>query len=408
MLDPYKVILLGESGVGKTSIIARFYSGKFNPDIITSLSSQYIRKTIELPNNKSITFDIWDTCGQERYRSLTRLFYKGAKVVILVYDITNKNSFIELKEFWYKQIKELGEKDIIFAVVANKNDLYDERVVNSETGEEFAKSIGAIFMQTSAKENIGIQELIENIGKKILDPNFDFFESEKKKYNYKKQNKKDEKDIKDNIKVKELEKKLKEALVKNKDLENVIIRLKDMINQNNINKENEIKNIKVKENELKIENDKLKKENKKLNEDLFKLNKILSQMQNQNNIIDNNEIKKLKDEIIILNNKLIAKDNEINDLKNNIKNNIIEKHKVNLEDIMVINFVSQDSTVNRGIKCLPTDIFAEVEEKLYKIFDELRNTNNMFIVNARPILRFKKLVENNIKDGDVIQLFKLE
>ena len=405
MLDPYKVVLLGESGVGKTSIIARFYSGKFDPDIITSLSSQYIRKTIELPNNKSITFDIWDTCGQERYRSLTKIFYKDAKVVILVYDITNEYSFIQLKKFWYKQIKELGEKDIILAIAANKNDLYDERLVDSETGEEFAESIGAIFMQTSAKENIGIQELIENIGKKILDPNFDFFESEKKKYNYKKQNKKD---IKDNIKVKELEKKLDEALIKNKDLENVIIRLKDMINQNNINKENEIKSIKIKENELKIENDKLKKENKKLNEDLFKLNKILSQMQNQNNIIDNNEIKKLKDEIIILNNKLIAKDNKINDLKNNIKNNIIEKHKVNLEDIMVINFVSQDSTVNRGIKCLPTDIFAEVEEKLYKIFDELRNTNNMFIVNARPILRFKKLVENNIKDGDVIQLFKLE
>ena len=406
MLDPYKVILLGESGVGKTSIIARFYSGKFNPDKITSLSSQYTRKTIELPNNKSITFDIWDTCGQERYRSLTKIFYKDAKVVILVYDITNKDSFIQLKKYWYEQVKQLGDKDIILAIAANKNDLYDERVVDSEAGEEFAESIGAIFMQTSAKENIGIQELIENIGKKILDPNFDFFESEKKKYNYKKQNKKDEKD---NIKVKELEKKLDEALIKNKDLENVIIRLKDMINQNNINKENEIKNIKINENELKIENNKLKKENKKLNEDLFKLNKILSQMQNQNNIIDNNEIKKLKDEIIILNNKLIAKDNEINDLKNNIKNNImIEKHKVNLEDIMVINFVSQDSTVNRGIKCLPTDIFAEVEEKLYKIFDELRNTNNMFIVNARPILRFKKLVENNIKDGDVIQLFKLE
>ena len=405
MLDPYKVILLGESGVGKTSIIARFYSGKFNPDKITSLSSQYTRKTIELPNNKSITFDIWDTCGQEKYRSISRLFYKDAKVVILVYDITNKDSFIQLKKYWYEQVKQLGDKDIILAIAANKNDLYDERVIDSETGEEFAESIGAIFMQTSAKENIGIQELIENIGKKILDPNFDFFESEKKKYNYKKQNKKDEKD---NIKVKELEKKLDEALIKNKDLENVIIRLKDMINQNNINKENEIKNIKVKENKLLLENDKLKKENKKLNEDLFKLNKILSQMQNQNNIIDNNEIKKLKDEIIILNNKLIAKDNEINDLKNNIKNNIIEKHKVNLEDIMVINFVSQDSTVNRGIKCLPTDIFAEVEEKLYKIFDELRNTNNMFIVNARPILRFKKLVENNIKDGDVIQLFKLE
>ena len=187
MLDPYKVILLGESGVGKTSIIARFYSGKFNPDKITSLSSQYTRKTIELPNNKSITFDIWDTCGQEKYRSISRLFYKDAKVVILVYDITNEYSFIQLKKFWYKQIKELGEKDIILAIAANKNDLYDERVVDSETGEEFAKSIGAIFIQTSSKENIGIQELIENIGKKILDPNFDFFESEKKKNDYKKQ-----------------------------------------------------------------------------------------------------------------------------------------------------------------------------------------------------------------------------
>jgi len=407
MSDSYKVILLGESGVGKTSIIARFYSGKFDPDIIMPLTSQFFRKTIELPNNKSITFDIWNTAGQERYRSLTKIFYKDAKVIILVYDITNKDSFIQLKEYWYEQVKQLGDKDIIFAVVANKNDLYDKRAVNSETGEEFAKSIGAIFMQTSAKENIGIQELIENIGKKILNPDFDFFESEKKKNDYKKQNKKYEKDIKDNIKVKELEKKLKEALVKNKDLENEIKRLKDMINQNNINKENEIKSIKVKENELKIENDKLKKENKKLNEDLFKLNKILSQMQNQNqnNKIDNNEIKKLKDEIIILNNKLIAKDNEINDLKNNIKNNImIEKPKYNMDEIMVINFVSQDSTVNRGIKCLSTDIFAEVEEKLYKIFDELRNTNNSFIVNARPILRFKKLVENNIKDGDVIQL----
>ena len=180
-------------------------------------------------------------------------------------------------------------------------------------------------------------------------------------------------------------KKLKEALDKNKDLEN------------------EIKRIKNEENKLKLEN-------KKLKEDLYKLNKIISQMQKQkqNNNIDNNEIKKLKNEIIILNNKLNTKDNEINDLKNKIKNNAVKRQKVDMEDIMVINFISTDSTVYCGIKCLPTDIFAEVEEKLYQKYDDLRNTNNTFTANARPILRFKKISENNIKDGDIIQLFKIE
>ena len=79
-----------------------------------------------------------------------------------------------------------------------------------------------------------------------------------------------------------------------------------------------------------------------------------------------------------------------------------------INEIMVINFMSQDSTINEGIKCLPTDVFAEVEEKLYKKYDNLRNTNNMFTANAKPVLRFKKLYENGIKDGDKIQLFKLE
>ena len=145
-----------------------------------------------------------------------------------------------------------------------------------------------------------------------------------------------------------------------------------------------------------------------MKEDLLKSNKIINGLLSQNNNIDNNEIKKLRDEIILLTSKLNIKDNEINDLKNKIKNNKIEEVKVNMNDIMVINFISTDSTIHHGIKCLATDVFAEVEEKLYKRFDDLRNTNNMFTVNARPILRFKKLFENQIKDGDIIQLFKLE
>ena len=173
----------------------------------------------------------------------------------------------------------------------------------------------------------------------------------------------------------ELEKKLKEEIEKNKRLEE--------------------------------ENKKLKDENEKLKSDLLKANKIISGI--QNNQINNNEIKKLKDENEKLKYQLNKKENEIKDLKLKIQNNIIiDRPKYDINDIMVITFISQDSTVLEGVKCLSTDIFAEVEEKLYKKYDNLRNTNNMFTANAKPVLRFKKLCENGIKDGDTIEFFKLE
>ena len=106
---------------------------------------------------------------------------------------------------------------------------------------------------------------------------------------------------------------------------------------------------------------------------------------------------------------MVLKDNEIKDLKLKFLNNVVpDRPKYDINDIMVVNFMSQDSTINEGVKCLSTDVFAEVEEKLYKKYDNLRNTNNMFTANAKPVLRFKKLCENGIKDGDKIQLFKLE
>ena len=162
-----------------------------------------------------------------------------------------------------------------------------------------------------------------------------------------------------------------------------------------------------KENEqLKLNLDKYRIENDKLKADLLKANKIISGIQNNQN--NNSELKNLRDEYNKLKYELTLKENEIKDLKDKVKNNSIEDMKVNYKDIMVINFISMDSTVQCGIKCLPTDIFAEVEEKLYQRFDNLRNTNNMFMANAKPVLRFKKIIENNIKDGDVLQLHKLE
>jgi len=157
----------------------------------------------------------------------------------------------------------------------------------------------------------------------------------------------------------------------------------------------------------KSEIEKLKIENEKLKSDLFKANKIISGI--QNNQINIDDTQNLKNENEILKNQLNIKENEIEELKLKIQNSvIINKPKYDIDEIMVVTFISQDSSVNEGMKCLKTDVFAEVEEKLYKKYDNLRNTNNMFTANAKPILRFKKLCENGIKDGDKIQLFKLE
>ena len=192
-----------------------------------------------------------------------------------------------------------------------------------------------------------------------------------------------------------LQNKSNDENLKIKKLEEENNKLRDELNKNKQDYLNEI-------NTLKKELDKYKNENNKLKDELTKSNKIISNI--QNNQINNNELKKLKDEINNLKNQLNLKNNEIKEIKNNI--NIKEEPKYNINDIIVITFNSSD--VNYRIKCLADETFAEVEEKLYKIYDNLRETNNMFTVNAKPILRFKKIKENNIKDGDIIQLSKLK
>jgi hypothetical protein len=147
-------------------------------------------------------------------------------------------------------------------------------------------------------------------------------------------------------------------------------------------------------------------ENNKLKNDLVKANKIIDNLQKNQN--DNSNIKSLHDEIKNLKNQLYLKENEINQIKLKIKNNNKKEDYFKLDDIMVINFTSTDSSINHGIKCVVTDTFAEVEEKLYQIYDDFRNTNNMFTIKGRTILRFKSLKENNIRDGDMVLLLKIE
>ena len=108
-----KVVILGESGVGKTSIISRFINDTFEEELVTTTGASYVSKSMKFSDkNQVLNFEIWDTAGQEKYRCLTQIFYKDASIAILVYDITNKDSFDELQNYWYEQIKESAPKNI--------------------------------------------------------------------------------------------------------------------------------------------------------------------------------------------------------------------------------------------------------------------------------------------------------
>ena len=210
-----KVVLIGESGVGKSSIIKQYATNTFDPDIESSISTKYFSKEIKLkPYNKKIKFNLWDTAGQERYRSLAKIFYKDANIIIFVYDIRIMKSFKELVNFWYKEVKENSGSNILYAVVGNKNDLYNEKQVDDNDVKKWADSINAIFQLTSAKENSGIELLFENIGKKWFDPKFNVLKKEEEdrlKYEIKKNSKKniikydDDNEIYDEVKMPEVE-----------------------------------------------------------------------------------------------------------------------------------------------------------------------------------------------------------
>lgn len=168
-----KVVLLGDSGVGKTCLITRYISETFEQNTASTNGASYASKNVNYDKlKKTITLDIWDTAGQEKYKALTKFFYKDAAIAILVYDITQKQSFESIKSYWYEQVKENGEKTVVLGIVGNKSDLYEQEEVPENDAREFAQSIGAIFALTSAKMNTGVDALFEDAGNKYLDPSF--------------------------------------------------------------------------------------------------------------------------------------------------------------------------------------------------------------------------------------------
>jgi len=167
-----KVVILGEPGVGKTSIISRYVTNQFSPVVISTTGASYSTKILKIDDENSIKFQIWDTAGQERFRSLAKIFYQNAVAVILVYDITVRETFEQLQKYWIKEIEENAPTDIILALAANKSDMYENELVDLHEGKELARQLNAIFKSTSALNSKGIDDLFLSIGKKFLDPTY--------------------------------------------------------------------------------------------------------------------------------------------------------------------------------------------------------------------------------------------
>ena len=166
-LSKYKIVFLGEQGVGKTSLITRFMYDTFDDHYQATIGIDFLSKTMYL-DDKTIRLQLWDTAGQERFRSLIPSYIRDSRVAIVVYDITKKKSF-DFIDKWIEDVKnERGEENVILCIVGNKNDLTDERQVTVEEGQEKAKALGAkIFMETSTKAGYNVKNLFKKIAKSL-------------------------------------------------------------------------------------------------------------------------------------------------------------------------------------------------------------------------------------------------
>ena len=165
-----KVTLIGESQVGKTSLINQYVNNKFEDEYLMTIGNDKMIKEIEINENK-VRLEIWDTIGQENLRSANKIFMKNTDIALIVYDITNKKSFENLNEF-YEELIKMNERDkMIIGIAANKSDLYENTEVNREEGEEYAKNINALYFESTATDHENVVNIFEELIKVYIENN---------------------------------------------------------------------------------------------------------------------------------------------------------------------------------------------------------------------------------------------
>ena len=160
-----KIIVVGDSGVGKTNLINRFASDKFDTNSKSTIGVEFVYKALKI-NKDIIKVEVWDTAGQERYRAITSSYYKGAKGAIIVYDITNEDSFKNV-ESWMNEVMKKGQKGMELLLIGNKKDLVNDRLVSEEKGIEKAKELNMHLFEASALEKTNVNEAFNYLMREI-------------------------------------------------------------------------------------------------------------------------------------------------------------------------------------------------------------------------------------------------